>query len=44
MNKRILNEVTRVHELMGLILEQSLNDVQSGTAVLQKGSKGDSVK
>jgi hypothetical protein len=29
---------------MGLILEQSLNDVQSGTAVLQKGSKGDSVK
>ena len=44
MNRRILNEVSRVHELMGLILEQSLNDVQSGTAVLQKGSKGDSVK
>jgi phage-related protein len=44
MNKRIINEVSRVHELMGLILEQSLNDVQSGSAVLQKGSKGESVK
>jgi len=43
MNKIMLNEISRMHELMGVIMEQSLNDVQSGSAILKKGSKGDSV-
>jgi hypothetical protein len=41
MNKVILNEIYRMNELMGFILEQSLSDVQSGNKVIQKGSKGD---
>lgn len=44
MKKQFLSEVSRIHELMGVISEQSLEQVQSGDAILKLGSKGESVK
>lgn len=44
MKRQFITEVSRIHELMGVISEQSIEDIKSGSSVLKQGSRGDSVK
>lgn len=44
MKRQFITEVSRIHELMGVISEQSIEDIKSGNAILKVGSRGDSVE